>query len=69
MHDIPWVLDGYAVLCLEAYCAGPGDVCHPLWAFPHRRELMEAFPREDSPEDKVSCLESAWVNVAAVVAP
>ena len=69
MRDIPRVLDGYAVLCLKAYCAGPGDVCHPVRAFPHRRELVEAFPGEDSPEDKVSCLETAWANVAAVVAP
>ena len=30
---------------------------------------MEAFPGEDSPEDKVPCLESAWANVAAVVVP
>ena len=68
MRDILRVLDGYAVLCLEAYCAGPGDVCHPVRAFPHRRELVEAFPGEDSPEDKVTYLESAWVNVAAVIA-
>ena len=69
MRYIPRVLDGYVVFCLEAYCAGPGDVCHPVWAFPHRRELVEAFPGEDSPEDKVSCLESARANVPAVVAP
>ena len=68
MRDIPWVLDGYAVLCLEAYCAGPGDVCYPIGAFPHRRELVETFPGEDSPEDKVACLESAWAYVAVVVA-
>ena len=30
---------------------------------------MEAFPGEDSPENKVPCLESARANVAAVVAP
>ena len=29
---------------------------------------MESFTREDSLEDKVTCLESAWANVAAVVA-
>ena len=69
MRDIPRVLDGYAVLCLKAYCAGPGDVCHPVWACPHRREFVEAFPGEDSPEDKVSCLEGARANFAAVVAP
>ena len=69
MRDIPRVLDGYAVLCLEAYCAGPGDVCHPVWAFPHRREFVEAFSGEDSPEDQVSRLEGARANFAAVVAP
>ena len=69
MRDIPRVLDRYAILCLEAYRAGPGDVCLPVWAFRHRRELVESFPGEDSPEDKVPCLESARANVAAVVAP
>ena len=69
MCDVPWVLDRYAILCLETYCAGPGNLCHPVWAFPHGRELVEAFPGEDSPEDKVPCLESVWANVAAVVAP
>ena len=69
MRDVPRVLDRYAVLCFEAYCSVPGDVCHPVWAFPHGQELVEAFPREDSPEDKVPCLESARANVAAVVAP
>ena len=59
MRDIPQVLDGYAVFRLEAYCAGPGDVCPPVRAFSHRRELVEAFPGEDSPEDEVSCLEGA----------
>ena len=69
MRDVPRVLDRYAILCFEAYCTGPGDVCHPVGAFPHGRELVEAFPREDSPENKVPYLESAWANVAAVVAP
>ena len=55
MHDVPWVLDRYAILRLEAYCARPG-------------ELVETFPGEDSPEDKVACLESAWAYMAAVVA-
>ena len=69
MRDVPRVLDWYAILCFKAYCAGPGDVCHPVGAFPHGRELVETFPGEDSPENKVPCLESAWANVAAVVAP
>ena len=29
---------------------------------------METFPGEDSPQDKVPCFESAWADVAAVVA-
>ena len=66
MRDVPRVLDRYAVLCLEAYRAGPGDVCHFVWAFPHRRELVEAFPGEDSPEDQVSRLEGARAYVAVV---
>ena len=69
MRDIPRVLDGYAVLCLKAYCTRPGDVCHPVGAFPHGRELVEPFPGEDSPEDKVSYLKGARADFAAVVAP
>ena len=68
MWDVPRVLDWYAIPCLEAYRARPGDVCHPIGAFPHGRELVETFPGEDSPEDKVTRLEGAWANVAAVVA-
>ena len=40
----------------------------PVGAFPHGRELVETFPGEDPPEDKVACLESARTYVAAVVA-
>ena len=36
--------------------------------FPHRRELVETCPGEDSPQDKVPCFESAWADVVAVVA-
>ena len=43
-------------------------MCHPVRAFPHGRELVETFPGEDSPKDKVACLEGAWAYVAAVVA-
>ena len=68
MRDVPWVIDWYVVLCLEAYRAGSGDVCHPVGAFPHGRELVDAFPGEDSPEDKVTYLEGARAYVAAVVA-
>ena len=59
MRDVPRVLDGDAVLGLEAYCAGPGDVGDPVWAFPHRGELVETFPGEDSPEDEVARLKGA----------
>ena len=44
MRDVPRVLDWYVVLCFEAYYAGPGDVCHPIGAFPHGRELVGTFP-------------------------
>ena len=67
MRDVPRVLDWYAALYLEADCTRSGDVCHPVGAFPHGRELVETFPGKDSPEDKVTCLESARANVAAVV--
>ena len=59
MRDVPRVLDGDAVFGLEAYCARPGDVGDPVGTFPHRRELVEAFPGEDSPEDEVARLKGA----------
>ena len=65
MRDVPRVLDWYAILCFEAYCAGPGDVCHPVGALPHGRELVETFLGEDPPKDKVACLESVWAYVVA----
>src|SRR6185369_14473213 len=68
MLNVPRVLDGDAVFCLEPHRARPGDVRDLVGPFPHRRELVEAFPGEDSPEDKVACLEGAWPYVAAVVA-
>ena len=69
MRDVPWIFDRDAVLCFQAHRARPGDVSDPVGAFPHGRELVEAFPGEDSPEDEVACLESARAYVAAVVAP
>src|SRR6185369_7061661 len=68
MCDVPRVLDRDAVLGLEAYRTGPGDMRDPVGAFPHGRELVETFPGEDPPEDKVARLESARTYVAAVLA-
>ena len=55
-------------MSLEASRARPGDVGDPVGTFPHRGQLVEAFPGEDSPEDEISCLQGARVHVAAVVA-
>ena len=68
MRDVPRVLDRDAVLRLEAHRTRSGDMRDPVGAFPHGRELVETFPGEDPPEDKVACLESARTYVAAVVA-
>ena len=53
MHDVPWILDGDAVFRLEASRAKPGDVGDPVGTFPHRGQLVEAFPGEDSPASRV----------------
>ena len=37
----------------------------PVGSFPHWRELVEACPGEDYPQDKVSCFESARADVVA----
>ena len=65
--DVPGVGDRDAVLRLEPRGARPGDVHDSVGSFPHWRELVEACPGEDSPQDKVSCFESARADVAAVV--
>ena len=50
-------------------CTSPGLALHgSVGPFPHWRELVETCPGEDSPQDKVSCFESARADVAAVVA-
>ena len=58
-----------AVFRLEASRARPGDVGDPVGTFPHRGQLVEAFPGEDSPEDEIACLQGARAHIAAVVAP
>jgi hypothetical protein len=40
----------------------------PEQSFPHWRELVEAFSRENPPEDKITNLERTSADVAAVVA-
>ena len=67
MHDVPWILDGDAVLRLEASRARPGDVGDPVGAFPHQGQLVDAFPGESSPEDEIACLQGTRAHVAAVV--
>ena len=66
--DVLGVGDRDAVLRLEPCIARPGDVHNSVGPFPHWRELVETFPGEDSPQDKVPCFESARADVAAVVA-
>ena len=66
--DVPWVWHQCAIFFLEPCRAWPCDVSDPEGAFPHRRELVEPCPGEDSAEDKVTNLERARADVAAVVA-
>ena len=47
--DVPGVLDGDPVLCLQARGARPGDTGNPKRALPHGRELVQPLPGEHPP--------------------
>ena len=47
--DVPGVLDGDPVLCLQAGGARPRDTGNPKRALPHGRELMQPLPGEHPP--------------------
>ena len=65
--DVPSVLDGDPVLCLQAHGARPRDTGNPKRTLPHGRELMQPLPREDPPEHEVANLECPGADVAVVV--
>ena len=67
--DVPGVLDGDLVLCLQARGTRPGDVGDSKRALPHGRELVQPFPGEHPPQDKITHLERPGADAAAVVPP
>ena len=63
MLDVPGILDGDPVLSLQAHSARPGDINDLEQALPHGRELGQAFPGEDPPQDEVSNFEGLGADV------
>ena len=47
--DVPGILDGDPVLCLQARGARSGDTGNPKRALPHERELVQPLPGEQPP--------------------
>ena len=54
--DVPGVLDGDPVLCLQARGTRPRDTGNPKRALPHGRELVQPLSGEHSPQDEVAHL-------------
>ena len=65
--NVPGVLNGDPVLCLQERGARPGDTGNPKWALPHGRELVQPLPREHPPQDEVAHLQRPGADAAAVV--
>ena len=53
---------------LQADCAGPGDSCYPIRAFPLWRQLVGIFGQLNMPKNKVAFLKASGMNLAAMVA-
>src|SRR3954465_12379486 len=68
MLYVPGVAHWYAFFGLEADCAGPRDLSHPIRAFPLRRQLVVILGRLNAPKNKVALLETPGLDLAAMVA-
>ena len=67
--DVPGILDGDPVLSLQTHGARPGDVSDLERALSHGRELVQALPGENPPQDEVSDFEGPGEDITTVVAP
>ena len=54
--DVPSVLDGDPVLCLQARGARSGNMNNLERALPHGLELVQPFPGEHPPQDEITHL-------------
>ena len=68
MLDVPGVAHWNDIFGLQADCAGPGDSCYSIRAFPLRRQLVGILGRRNVPKNKVAFLKAPGMNLAAMVA-
>ena len=68
MLDVRGVAHWNGIFGLQADCAGPGDSCYPIRAFPLWHQLVGILGRLNVPKNKVAFLKASGMNLAAMVA-
>ena len=68
MLDVPGVAHWNGIFGLQPDCAGPGDSCYPIRAFPLWCQLVGILGRLNAPKNKVAFLKAPGMNLAAMVA-
>ena len=68
MLDVPGVAHWNGIFSLQADCAGPGDSCYPIRAFPLWGQLVGILGRLNVPKNKVAFLKTTGMNLVAMVA-
>ena len=68
MLDVPGVAHWDNIFGLQADCAGPGDSCYPIRAFPLWRQLVGILGRLNVTKNKVAFLKAPGMNLVAMVA-
>ena len=58
MLDVPGVAHWNGIFGLQADCAGPGDSCYPIRAFPLQRQPVGILGRLNVPKNKVAFLKA-----------
>ena len=67
MLDVPGIAHWNGIFSLQADCAGPGDLCYPIRAFPLKRQLVGILGRLNVPKNKVAFLKAPSMNLVAMV--
>ena len=68
MLDALGVAHWDGIFGLQPDCAGPGDSCYPIRAFPLRHQLVGILGRLNMPKNKVTFLKAPSMNLSAMVA-
>ena len=69
MLDVPGIAHRNAIFGLQVDCAGPGDSCYPIRAFPLSRQLVGILGRLNVPKNKVAFLKAPGMNLASAGRP